>query len=91
MSESTQRLDAALAAALRSDALPPPDLAPVLRRAPPGETPRADRFAGPHLCGLGAHIRPRSSDSGTSITTFHSLLITGRRPTLETMNRIFPR
>lgn len=33
MSESTKRLEAALAAALRSDALPPPDLAPVLRRA----------------------------------------------------------
>lgn len=33
MSESTQRLEATLAAALREEPQPPPNLAPVLRRA----------------------------------------------------------
>lgn len=74
MSESTQRLEAALAAAFGPTPcrrLISPRVA--ARAPPPGGTSRADPFAGPHLVGSGAPVRPRGGALGPLVTPFHSV------------------
>jgi len=77
MSETTQRFEAALAAALRDEPRPPPDLAPVLRRA---RRRLAARHVLTHLLGriwlalacLLAPAAARWPRSSRACTHFHS-------------------